>query len=76
MIEFGNGDIFTGTFSKGLVVNSSYGEYKWKSGASYKGMFENGCRHGNGIWSKDDKEDETYEGDYRFDRKNGRGVYR
>jgi hypothetical protein len=28
------------------------GEYNWKNGSSFKGMFKNGLRHGQGYWVK------------------------
>lgn len=47
--------------------------YKWKNGAIYKGKFKNGVRYGYGYWTYGN---ESYEGEYINDKRNGKGLYK
>jgi hypothetical protein len=55
-----------------------YGEYVWKNGSSFKGIFQNGLRHGHGTWKRftDDENSDAYEGEYVNDKKCGYGIFK
>ena len=46
----------------------------WRNGAIYRGDFQDGKRHGYGVWVSSDK-NEKYEGYYNNDLKEGKGRY-
>lgn len=52
------------------------GEYNWANGSLYKGFFQNGLRHGRGIWKAQKEGGDEYEGEYCNDKKTGYGEYR
>lgn len=51
------------------------GKYTWKDGSFYVGEFVNGLRHGYGVWRSSEVGGDTYEGNYKDDKKSGRGKY-
>lgn len=53
------------------------GTYKWKNGSIYVGDFVKGLKHGFGKWKKEADAiiTNTYEGEYRYDQKAGKGTY-
>ncbi len=60
---------YYGDCEKGLATGRSIARGR----NSYQGSFENGNKHGEGMytWANGN----TYEGDYKDDRRNGRGVF-
>ncbi|CDW73917.1 UNKNOWN [Stylonychia lemnae] len=74
---FSNGDIYTGQYKLGKP--DGYGQYKWMNGNVYSGLFMNGLKHGRGKWKKKSSQDNSicnqYEGEYKFDKKNGFGTF-
>ena len=44
-------------------------------GSFFKGYFQNGLRHGNGVWKRGPGNTDKYEGEYIDDKKEGYGVF-
>lgn len=63
-------------FMAKVQISLGLGEYKWNTGARFKGEFVNGERCGHGIWQSADINGDFYEGEYKEDKKDGYGVYR
>jgi hypothetical protein len=51
------------------------GTYYWADGSCYMGDFQNGVRHGKGIWKSSLENGDMYEGEYKNDKKYGVGKY-
>lgn len=71
MYELMNGDKFEGELSQNVLVK---GVYYYQNGDVYSGQFQNGTKHGQGVFHYVSS-GEFYEGEWKNDLWHGRGLY-
>ncbi len=71
-LDFPSGNQYTGTCN---TANQPHGEgvFRWRSGSTYDGQFENGKRSGLGVMSY--ANGAKYDGLWQNDKKQGLGIY-
>jgi len=50
------------------------GKYVWDNGEVYEGMWLDAMKHGQGVWNG--MKGESYQGDWRFSKADGYGLYK
>jgi len=50
------------------------GKYVWDNGEVYEGMWLDAMKHGQGVWNG--TKGESYQGDWRFSKADGYGLYK